>query len=360
MVYVRILVFILGAFAVLATVGSAIRSVVLPRGVRAKLSRSVFRSTRALFNLRIGSGNYERADRVMALYAPVTLLVLVLVWEAVVLTGYAAMYWATENGNWGEAFEVSGSSLLTLGTAKAETSVGTVLMFTEAAFGLLLLALLITFLPSLYAAFSRRENLVALLEIRAGSPPSAVEMISRFHRIHGLDRLHGLWVRWEEWFADVEETHTSFPALVFFRSPLPNQSWVIAAGAVLDAAALRASTLALPREPEAELCIRAGYIALRRIATFYKIDFDDVPKPTDPISISQAEFDEAYDRLADAGVPLRERTQAWRDFAGWRVNYDTVLIALAGFTVAPEAPWSSDRVGTNFTLTRSGGAPRAR
>lgn len=356
----RILAFTTGALAVLATVGSAVRSVVLPRGVRAKLSRFVFRATRALFNLRAGSGNYARTDRVMALYAPVTLLVLVLVWESVVLTGYAAMYWALESISWGEAFTVSGSSLLTLGTAKAQTPFGTVLMFTEAGFGLLLLALLITFLPSLYAAFSRRENLVALLEVRAGSPPSAIEMILRFHRIHGLATLRDLWVRWEEWFADVEETHTSFPALVFFRSPLPNQSWVIAAGAVLDAASLRASTIDLPRQPEANLCIRAGFIALRRIASFYKIDFDADPKSDDPISISKDEFDEAYERLDKGKVPLKEREQAWRDFAGWRVNYDTVLIALAGFTVAPEAPWSSDRVGANFTLARTGATPKAR
>jgi hypothetical protein len=107
---------------------------------------------------------------------------------------------------------------------------------------------------------------------------------------------------------------------------------------------LRASTLDMPRSPRAELCIRAGYLCLRRIATYYGVWFDPDPAPTDPISIDRSEFDEAYRALADAGVALKpDRDQCWRDFAGWRVNYDRPLIALAGLIAAPYAPWSSDR-----------------
>ncbi len=104
----------------------------------------------------------------------------------------------------------------------------------------MLALLLVTYLPSLYAAFSRREAQIALLEARAGSPPSGVDMIERYHRIDWLDRLTAVWEDWEAWFADIEETHTSLPALAFFRSPQPEQSWVTAAGAVLDGAALSA------------------------------------------------------------------------------------------------------------------------
>jgi hypothetical protein len=169
-------------------------------------------------------------------------------------------------------------------------------------------------------------------------------MIERFHRIQGLHRLEEQWVMWEVWFTELEESHTSFSPLVFFRSPKADHSWVTAAGAVLDAAALAASTLDIPRSPQAELCIRAGYLALRSIADFYRIPYDLNPAPTDPISISRVEFDEVYDRLAGQEVPLKsDRDQAWRDFAGWRVNYDAVLLALAGLTMAPYAPWSSDR-----------------
>jgi hypothetical protein len=206
-----------------------------------------------------------------------------------------------------------------------------------------LVALLIGYLPTMYNVFSRREALVTLLEVRAGSPPSAVEMITRVHRIRGLDYLAELWEQWEVWFAELGESHTSLGPINFFRSPQADRSWVTAAGAVLDAASLVTAAVDIPNNPQAQLCIRAGYLALRHIADFFRIPYDPNPQPTDPISITRQEFDEAYDALAAAGVPMREREQAWRDFAGWRVNYDTVLLSLAAVTSAPYAPWSSDR-----------------
>jgi hypothetical protein len=119
---------------------------------------------------------------------------------------------------------------------------------------------------------------------------------------------------------------------------------------VLDGAALAASCLDLPRDPEAELCIRAGYLCLRRIAEVYRLPFDARPEAADPIAVTRAEFDEAWERMHAAGLPLRpDRDQAWRDFSGWRVNYDEPLIRLATLTEAPLAPWSSDR---GFVLGR--------
>lgn len=141
----------------------------------------------------------------------------------------------------------------------------------------------------------------------------------------------------------------STPSLVYFRSPQPGRSWVTAAGAVLDAASLLVAAIDLERQPQAELCIRAGYIALRRISDFYGLPYDPNPRPEDAISIARAEFDSACDRFAAAGASLRpDRDQAWRDFAGWRVNYDAVLLGLASLTLAPHAPWSSDRATPGF------------
>jgi hypothetical protein len=221
----------------------------------------------------------------------------------------------------------------------------TLLAFSEATVGLILIALLIAYLPTIYSAFQRREAAVNLLEVRAGKPPSAVEMIERYHRIHGLDRLDEQWQAWEAWFADIEESHTALAALVFFRSPRPDHSWITAAGAVLDAAALSLSSLDIPYTPEAALCVRAGFIALRRIADVFGIAYTADPHyPEQPISVRRDEFDAVCDRLANAGVPLKtDREQAWSDFAGWRVNYDTVLLALCSITMAPPAAWSSDR-----------------
>jgi hypothetical protein len=345
MVVLRVIAFVAGAAIVLATIGSAVRTVILPRGVPANLGRFVFITLRALFNLRARpSVPYERRDRIMALYAPVGLLLLLLTWISVTLVGYAGMFWALSHRTIREAFELSGSSILTLGFERPADIPSTVLVFTEAALGLILLALLITYLPSIYGSFSRREAAVTALEVRAGSPPSGAEMIWRYHALERMDRLIEAWKAWETWFVEIEESHTSIPSLVFFRSPQPDHSWVTSSGAVLDGASLVLSSVDIPREVQAEFCIRAGYLALRRISDFFSIPYDPTPKPGDPIAITRHEYDKAYDWLAGEGVPMKpDRDQGWRDFAGWRVNYDSVLIALAGLTMAPYAPWSSDR-----------------
>lgn len=345
MLALRVLAFVAGALVAAATVASAVRTVVLPRGIPAKLTRTVFLGLRFLFRLRMGKrATYARRDRVMALYAPTGLLALLVTWLALLTVGYAGMFWGIGAGSFREAFVLSGSSGLTLGFARPETLSATILALSEGVLGLLLLALLITYLPTIYGAFSRREVAVALLEVRAGSPPSGVEMLERFWRLGRMDLLtQEVWIPWEASFVEIEESHTSFPTLVFFRSPQPDRSWVTASGAVLDGAALLASTLEIPRQTEADLTIRAGYICLRRIADFFRIPYEPDPKPDDPISITRDEYDDVYDRLEALGAPLKEREQAWRDFAGWRVNYDTVLIALASLTDAPYAPWSSDR-----------------
>ncbi len=119
---------------------------------------------------------------------------------------------------------------------------------------------------------------------------------------------------------------------------------ITAAGAVLDAAALTLSTLDIPHDFQADLCLRAGYLALGNIADFFNAPYNPNPPAGDPISITRAEFDAADDQLASQDLPVKfNRDQAWRDYSGWRVNYDQVLLALAELTVAPQAPWSSDR-----------------
>ena len=101
------------------------------------------------------------------------------------------------------------------------------------------------------------------------------------------------------------------------------------------------------------VCVRSGYVALRRVADFFGIEFDPDPAPTDPVSISRPEFDEAYAHLREIGVPLKHDVdQAWRDYAGWRVNHDTVLLQLAEITMAPYAPWTSDRSAVSYQRPR--------
>lgn len=334
-----------GVVIVAVVLDSALRSFVLPRGAVVRLTRVVSVTVRKGFDTvarRVSS--YEGRDRVMALYAPIALLTLVTTWLLLVGAGFTLIFHAFDGGGWRGAFSASGSSLFTLGFARPPGAGSIAVAFVEAAIGLALLALLIAYLPTLYGAFSRREVLVAQLSSRAGAPPSAVELLQRAHAIDELGDLDEVWTAWQRWFAELEETHTSLGYLNFFRSPDPGRSWVTAAGVVLDAASLHLSTISVRWSPPAGLCVRSGYTALRAIADFFDIPYESDPGPDDAISIAREEYDDACGQLADAGVPLRpDRERAWRDFAGWRVNYDAVLLGLAGLTMAPYAMWSSDR-----------------
>jgi hypothetical protein len=341
----RVLAFLAGAAVVLATVASAVKTVVVPRAEPVLLARGVFVSMRRPFDLRVRrAATWEEADRIMSRFAPFALLTLPLVWVAILFVGFMPIYWAL-GVDWPRgAFEQSGSSLVTLGFAADRHGPVVAATVVQATLGVGLVALLISILPTMYQLFSRREVLVSQLDVRAGTPATPVALFRRAKLIGWIEHLDGFWLDWERWFTEVEESHTSYLALPFFRSPHHGRSWITAAGAVLDTAALRASAIDLPRSWQAELCLRAGYLALRRIAGAFGIRVDLDPAPTDPISITRDEFDQVLAQLTEVGVPLKsDRDQAWRDFAGWRVNYDTALLTLCGLLMAPVSPWSSDR-----------------
>jgi hypothetical protein len=341
----HVVLFVIGLGITFFVLDAAVRTFVVPRGSFVTLTAVVFVGVRRILSLFARpSHGYERRDRVMSLYAPLALLALPATSLLLIFLAYALMFAGLEEQGWRSAFETSGSSLLTLGFERPPDFPSTMVAFTEATIGLALLALLISYLPTIYNTFSRREIAVTDLSIRAGTPPSPSEWFIRAHRTGFLTDMDRFWEAWTTWFTEVGETHTSYGALAMFRSPNPHRSWITAAGAVLDAASLRLAVLDLPWSPAAPVCIRSGYIALREVAGFFGFDYDDDPAPDGPISVVRSEFDDLCAELEAAGVPLRsDRDQAWRDFAGWRVNYDAVLLGLAGFIMAPYAPWVSDR-----------------
>jgi hypothetical protein len=344
-VFTMILWFGFGVGVLFLVIDSALRTFVLPRGATPLVSRGVFIGLRTVFNLVARAARtYDGRDSVMALYGPVGLLLLPGVWMVMVLAAFTAMFHAVGVRGFELAFEMSGSSLFTLGFVRPDDLPTNFLAFLEAATGLALLGLLIAYLPTIYAAFSRREVQVAQLEVRAGNPPSGVQVLVRAQEMERFHLLDDFWRTWQLWFTELEETHTSLGVLSFFRSPVGHRSWVTASGAVLDAASLRLAAVDLPFDPEAGICVRAGFFALRAVADYFGVPFDADPAPTDSISIAKDEFLEACDELVAAGLPVRaDREAAWLAFAGWRVNYDRPLLGLAGFVMAPYAPWSSDR-----------------
>jgi len=334
---------------------SALKTVVLPRSESSILVRGLFIQLRRAFNVVAGpKRSFAFRDRVLAYYAPLGLLLMPIMWVVMVLLGFAGIYWATGSRPWNEPLIVSGSSLLTLGFDRPSHNHQVVFVFIEAAVGLGIISLVISYLPSIYAAFNRRETLVGLLEVRAGLPPSPTELIVRYARIGYLDQISPeLFAPWEQWFADIEESHTNQSSLVFLRSPNPGRSWITAAGCVLDTAAITNAVIAKPHDARSDLMLRTGFFCLRRISDYFEFAYDPDPRPTDPISVSRREFDLLLVELQAAGVPLKpDHDQAWRDYAGWRVNYDEVLISLCALVVAPPAKWSSDRLVGDRSLPR--------
>ena len=342
----NIVAFAVGVVIVQAVLRSAIRTVVVPRKEQVLLSRIVFLLTRSVYvSFAKRHRSAVKRHEVMARYAPTTLIMLAVVWVFLVFAGFVPIYWAVGSMSFHEAVLVSGSSITTLGFVAARTDPTSSVAYIEAIIGLGLLAMLISYLPTIYGHFSRREAEVVKLESRAGTPPWSGTMIRRYHAIGWLDRMGEAWPAWQQWFVEIQESHTSQLALPLFRSQDHESSWVTSAGAVLDAAALSNAAIDLPNDPEAALMLRAGFLSLRSIAEFFHVPIVENPSPNDPISISRGEFEDLLDELGDAGVPIKaDREQAWRDFAGWRVNYDLPLLALSRVCVAPPARWSSDRI----------------
>lgn len=352
-----IVAFAAGVLLVLASLLSAIRGTILPRAAQSRIATAVMKSVRATFRLRARrSSTYEDRDRIMAMLGPIAMLAMLTAWLLLIIGGYTLMFFATTRRSLGRSFELSGSSVFTLGTSSDAHLGPAALTYTEAALGLLIVALLITYLPTIYGAFIRRERMVSLLRVRAGNPPRATAMLIRFQRIaERRAQLTELWQQSEQWFADIEESHTTFPVLVFFRSPVPELSWITAAGALLDGAAFWVGCVEHPIDPDAQLCIRAGYLALRRIADSVNISYDPDPAPDDAITISRDEWEAAMAEMEEAGIPVVEdRDKAWAAWKGWRVNYDTNLLRIAGLVDAPPTPWISDRSPTGRVEGRSG------
>lgn len=296
--------FVVGVIAAGATLMSALRTVVLPRASQGWIPGLTTKSLRLLFTARARHhDDYRQRDVVMAMLAPVALLSMLISWLAVTVAAYSLIFFTVTSRSLAASVELSGSSIVTLGTVADNHFWPSLLGDSEAGVGLLIVALVISYLPSIYSAFTRRETGVTLLEVRAGNPPSPTTMLVRFRRIdEGLVEITELWRQWEQWFADIEESHTTFPILVFFRSPHGERSWVTAAGAILDGAALWTAAVEHPADPNAHLCLRAGFLALRRIADAFGLTYDADPDPDDPITVSREEWDAAIAELRQGGV----------------------------------------------------------
>ncbi len=349
-----------GAVLAGAVLTSALRTVVLPQGGLTGITRFMFALSDRLFT----SPNTRRLlpRRLSGLYAPVALVSLPFAWSMLVAIGFALIFWGLDVGSISDAWITSGSSLFTLGFAKPEGRWPILLTFVEATIGLGIVALLISYLPTLYTAYSTREQGVGMLAPLTGNPPSATDLL---WRLHSAQALHGagIWAPTSAWLVAVDQSHSAFPALSRFPPQQPDQSWVVTAGTVLDAAAIMLAVAGDGRgDDEAErealgppvLVLAHGIPAVVRIAQAADLDVADPPalveliasetEAVPEISVRRAEFDQAIAFLVDAGVIDEvDVGRAWHRYAWLRSGYDTAIRGLAGLSHAPEAHWTSDR-----------------
>ena len=348
----------MGAAIVVLTWASVITTVVVPRRSRARIGRVVDRAVDKAYRVATKKvRDYPTRDRWLASQASTTILAQLVAWLVLFYAGFALMLIPFDDLGWTHAFAQAGSSMFTLGYAGPDDAPLTAIDYVAAATGMVVVALQIGYLPTLYSAFNRRETEVTLLVSRAGSPPWGPEILARTRfgipeGGTGID-MADFYASWERWSADLSESHTNYPILTRFRSPHELSSWLVALLAVLDSAALWMS-LAPATVPtiQARLCLRMGFTALRSSADSVGLEADEDPDPDGSLQLTYDECGEGVARIASTTNALeRSAEQDWPDFRGWRVNYEGVAYALAERLDAVPGPWTGPR--------RTGDAPIA-
>jgi hypothetical protein len=339
-----------GIALLLTNWSSVIGTLIVPRPVGSWLTRLVDRVIIAIYRFVMkGISDFRRRDRILATQAAAILVTQLLMWLVMTFIGFTLLMWPFARRGLAAAFTDAGSSIFTLGFSEPSGAVPAGIVFLAAGSGLVIVALQIGYLPTLYAAFNRRETEVVLLNARGGVPAWGPELLARTYYALGgvstINTLPDLYMRWERWAADVAESHTTYLPLVRFRSPLQLSNWVTSLLAVLDSAAL-ILTLAPEEAPTvpARLCLRGGWQCFRRIALAMGYPTPDEADPTAGITVTYEEFLDAVERMRDVGFLItRDPAEAWPEFVGWRVNYEQSAYRIAEAVDAVPAMWSGPR-----------------
>jgi len=344
----RVVVGLVAVAVAVTALRSALRTIVIPRGIPDRLTRIIFRAIDTPTAWRAGRApsSVRVLDRRTANVATRLLLAQLVTWLAAIWLAGAGVQWALGGGSAGWVLGASAAALTTL--TVSSSGAASAAAYIEAVLGLGLLALIIGYLPSFYAAFSRREALVSRLAMRTGMPPHGPAILRHlWHPAGPQALLSSTWKAWETWFIDLSESHTSFPVLVFYHSPQTDKSWITAAGAVLDSAALALAAVDGGWGPEAGMCLHAGIVSLRHIADFHGISYHPSyyrEAGAETIAVEEHEVVAACEELRAAGLPvLRDLGAAYGRYRAHRGQYDHLLLALSAYVYAPSAPWSSDK-----------------
>ncbi len=343
----------------------AFETVVLPRRVAhgAWLARLVIWASWHLWSCpaRGPWRSGERRETYLSFYGPSALLLLIGVWAtgliggfALLLRGLGAPFVATGGGaGFGTTLYGSGTTFFTLGLGDVlpHTALGRLLVVLEAGVGFAFLALIISYMPVLAQAFSQREVNVALLDARAGSPPSAAELLRRHAGVDLPGALAQVLLEGERWAAELLESHLSYPLLAFYRSQHAEQSWLAGLTMILDVAALVLVGMdGAPTRPA-----RLAFAMARHAAADLSHILGARPRAVAPERLSAADLAHLRAVLAQAGVPLRQGPEADRMLAHLRQMYEPYVSALADRLLMPLPPWLPPPGATDVWKTTAWG-----
>src|SRR5712664_517048 len=340
--------FAAGVAIFLIVLWDAFEAIILPRRVTRKfrLARLFYRSTWNVWKFVICLiPKPKTREALLGFYGPISLLVLIGVWAVGLVLGFGLMQFGAGsaiNVTGGQPslstdFYLSGTTFFTLGLGDVvpRSGLARVLVVVEAGFGFGFLAAVIGYLPFIYGSFSKREVNISLLDSRAGTPPTAGELLRRHSYANGQEALCLLLKAWELWCAELMESHLSYPVLAYFRSQHDNQSWIASLTAILDTCALAMVGIEGACEKQAELTFA---IARHAVVDLSQV-FGTAPKVLPHDRLPTKDLRKIRDILAQHGMKLRDGEEADRKLAEFRRMYEPYIHALANYLNQTLPPW---------------------
>jgi hypothetical protein len=352
-----------GAFAAgvaifLIVIWDAFEAVILPRRVtrRYRLTSAFYRVT---WIVAKSLGNCirsrKRKENFLGFYGPSSLLLLIAVWAVGLVFGFGLMQYGAGSAvnasgtgavaadtsgfqsSFGADFYLSGTTFFTLGLGDVvpRSGLARALVVTEAGFGFGFLAAIIGYLPFIYGSFSKREVDISLLDSRAGTPPTAGELLRRHSYEGGREALHELLKDWELWSAELMESHLSYPVLAFFRSQHDNQSWIASLTAILDACALLKAGMVGPCEHQADLT----FAIARHAVVDLSLVFGTPPHPVPYERLPVEDLRRIQATLAEHGLRLHDTEEATHKLTAFRRMYEPYVYGLATYLNHTLPPW---------------------
>jgi len=344
----NILTIIVSVLFIFTILQDGFETVVLPRRVtrRFRLSRLFYMTTWILWSSvarKMRPGN--RRDLYLSYFGPLSLLLLLVFWAAVLVLAFALLQWGLtsavqapeKHATFGTYLYMSGTTFVTLGFGDVIPlfGMGRFLAVAEAGIGFLFLALIVGYVPIIYQAFSRREVEISLLDARAGSPPSATELLRRHYRNQQVEELVRYLCEWERWCAELLESHLSYPVLTYYRSQHERQSWLAALTTILDTSSLFIVGFEGITAPTVRFTFAIARHAAVDLAQVYGIP------PLNPKRnrLSPADFAQMRAALSEVGLRLQLGADAEQRLSEIRRMYEPFINALADHLLLNLPPW---------------------